>query len=196
MTIHLTRREFTAAGGAAGAVLLARPVLAQTLLTRAIPSTGERLPAVGLGTAQVFDTNDDATRQKAEAVLQALSAAGGSLVDTASVYGEAEAVVGEVITTMNLRPKLFVATKLEAPDPAELKRSQGRLQTEKIDLLQFHNVSDLQQSLAQFKDWKAEGVCRYIGITSTRHADFPAIEAVLTREKPDFVQIDYSLAVC
>src|ERR1700720_293503 len=122
MTIHLTRREFTAAGGAAGAALLARPVLAQTLLTRAIPSTGERLPAIGLGTAQVFDTNDDATRQKAEAVLQALSAAGGSLVDTASVYGEAEAVVGEVITTMNLRPKLFVATKLEAPDPAELKR--------------------------------------------------------------------------
>jgi aryl-alcohol dehydrogenase-like predicted oxidoreductase len=61
------------------------------------------------------------------------------------------------------------------------------------DLLQFHNVSDPQQSLAQFKDWKAEGVCRYIGITSTRHADFPAIEAVLTREKPDFVQIDYSL---
>jgi aryl-alcohol dehydrogenase-like predicted oxidoreductase len=92
-----------------------------------------------------------------------------------------------------LRPKLFVATKLEAPEPAELKRSQGRLKIEKIDLLQFHNVSDPQQSLAQFKDWKAEGVCRYIGITSTRHADFPAIEAVLTREKPDFVQIDYSL---
>jgi aryl-alcohol dehydrogenase-like predicted oxidoreductase len=193
MTIHLTRREFTAAGGAAGAALLARPVLAQTLLTRAIPSTGERLPAIGLGTAQVFDTNDDATRQKAEAVLQALSAAGGSLVDTASVYGEAEAVVGEVITTMNLRPKLFVATKLEAPDPAELKRSLSRLKTEKNDLLQFRNVSDPQQSLAQFKDWKAEGVCRYIGITSTRHADFPVIEAVLTREKPDFVQIDYSL---
>jgi aryl-alcohol dehydrogenase-like predicted oxidoreductase len=102
-------------------------------------------------------------------------------------------VVGEVITAMNLRPKLFVATKLEAPDAAELMRSQGRLKTEKIDLLQFHNVSDPQLSLAQFKDWKAEGVCRYIGITSTRHADFSAIEAVLAREKPDFVQIDYSL---
>ena len=114
-------------------------------------------------------------------------------MDTASVYGDAEAVVGEVITTMNLRPKLFVATKLEAPDTAELKRSQGWLKTGKIDLLQFHNVSNPQQSLAQFKDWKAEGVCRYIGITSTRHADFPAIEAVLTREQPDFVQIDFSL---
>ena len=70
MTIRVTRREFTAAGGAAGAALLARPVLAQALLTRTIPSTGERLPAVGLGTAQVFNTNDDATRQKAGAVLQ------------------------------------------------------------------------------------------------------------------------------
>jgi aryl-alcohol dehydrogenase-like predicted oxidoreductase len=193
MTIRMTRREFAAAGGAAGAALLAGPVLAQTLLTRAIPSSGERLPAVGLGTAQVFNTNNDTTRQKAGAVLRALTAAGGSLVDTASVYGDAEAVVGDVITAMNLRPKLFIATKLEASDPTELKRSQDRLKTEKIDLLQFHNVSDPQQSLAQFKEWKAEGVCRYIGITSTRHADFRAIEAVLTREKPDFVQIDYSL---
>src|SRR4029077_2688606 len=67
------------------------------------------------------------------------------------------------------------------------------IKTEEIDLLQFHNVSDPQQSLAQFKAWKAQGVCRYIGITSTRHADFPAIEAVLAREQPDFVQIDYSL---
>jgi len=92
-----------------------------------------------------------------------------------------------------LREKLFIATKLEAPDAAELRRSQTRLKTEKIDLLQFHNVRDPQASLKQFKDWKAQGVCRYIGITSTRHADFPAIEAVLGREKPDFVQIDYSL---
>jgi hypothetical protein len=75
-------------GGAAGAALFARPVLAQALLTRAIPSSGERLPAVGLGTAQVFNTNNDATRQKAGAILKALTAAGGSLVDTASVYGD------------------------------------------------------------------------------------------------------------
>ena len=160
---------------------------------RAIPSSGERLPAVGLGTAQVFNTNDEATQQKAAAVLQALVAGGGSLVDTASVYADAEAVIGDVIAPAGLRHKLFIATKLESPDAAELKRSQTRLKTEEIDLLQFHNVSDPQQSLAQFKAWKSQGVCRYIGITSTRHADFPAIEAVLAREKPDFVQIDYSL---
>jgi len=192
VTIRLTRREFAATGAA---VILAPSAFAQSsaFLSRAIPSSGELLPAVGLGTAQVFDTDDEATRQKAGAVLQALVAGGGRLVDTSSVYGDAEAVLGQVIAAGALRQKLFVATKLESPDAAELKRSQARLQTQTFDLLQFHNVRDPQQSLAQFKEWKAQGVCRYIGITSTRHADFPAIEAVLLREKPDFVQIDYSL---
>ena len=192
MTIRMTRREFAIATGAA---VLAPPALAQSdaLLTRAIPSSGERLPAVGLGTAQVFNTNDEATRQKAAAVLQALIAGDGRLVDTSSVYGDAEAVLGDVIAAGGLGGKLFIATKLEAPDAAELKRSLARLKTDKLDLLQFHNVRDPQQSLAQFKDWKAQGIARYIGITSTRHADFAAVESVLARERPDFVQIDYSI---
>jgi aryl-alcohol dehydrogenase-like predicted oxidoreductase len=188
----LNRRMFTTL---AGATLLAPGALAQSpeVLTRAIPATGERLPTVGLGTAQVFDTGDEATKQKADAVLQALIAGGGRLVDTSSVYGEAEVVIGDVVERAHSREKLFLATKLEAPDVAELKRSLARLQTDKLDLLQFHNVRNPEQSLAQFKEWKAQGICRYIGITSTRHADFAAIEAVLAREKPDFVQIDYSL---
>lgn len=192
MTIRLTRREFAVAGGAA---MLALPAAAQNTapLMRPIPSSGELLPAVGLGTATVFDSNDNTTRQKASAVLQALIAGGGRLVDTSSVYRDAEVVLGEVIVPANLRDKLFIATKLEAPDAAELKRSQTRLQMQTFDLLQFHNVRNPQQSLAQFKDWKAQGVCRYVGITSTRHGDFGAIEEVLLREKPDFVQIDYSL---
>jgi aryl-alcohol dehydrogenase-like predicted oxidoreductase len=192
MTPRLTKREFVLASGGA---MLAPPAFAQEppLLGRTIPSTGERLPAVGLGTAYVFDSNDESTRKKAQAVLQALIAGGGSLIDTSSVYGDAEIVLGEAIVPAGLREKIFIATKLESPDAAELKRSQTRLQMQSFDLLQFHNVRDAQQSLAQFKDWKAQGVCRYIGITSTRHADFPAIEAVLAREKPDFVQIDYSL---
>jgi len=82
---------------------------------------------------------------------------------------------------------------LEEPDAAELKRSLRRLKTDKLDLLQLHNVDDAKQSLARFRDWKAQGTCRYIGITSTFPRDYPAVEAVLRREKPDFVQIDYSL---
>jgi aryl-alcohol dehydrogenase-like predicted oxidoreductase len=188
----ITRREFTTA---AASVLIAQPALSQTseVLSRPIPSSGELLPVVGLGTARVFDANDDSSRGNAARVLRALIGARGSLVDTSSVYGDAEAVLGDVIAAGHLRDKLFIATKLESPDPAELKRSQTRLKMQKLDLLQFHNIRDPQQSLARFKAWKSEGVCRYIGITSTRHADFAAIEAVLIREKPDFVQIDYSL---
>jgi aryl-alcohol dehydrogenase-like predicted oxidoreductase len=189
---EISRRTFTTL---AGATLVAPQALAQSseILTRAIPSTGERLAPVGLGTAQVFDVSDENTKLKADAVLQALIAGGGRLVDTSSVYGEAEVVIGDVATRAHLREKLFVATKLEAPDAAELKRSLARLQTDKLDLLQFHNVRNSEQSLAQFKEWKAQGICRYVGITSTRHADFAAIETVLLRDKPDFVQIDYSL---
>ncbi len=195
MTRRMTRREFAMLTGAAAAAF-APPAFAQTaapLITRAIPSSGERLPAVGLGTAAVFDTADETTRQKAAAVLQALVGNGGSLIDTASTYGAAESVLGEVIAAAGLRDKLFLATKLEAPDAAELQRSLTRLKIAKLDLLQLHNVRSPQQSLAQFKAWKTQGVCRYFGITSTFHGDFAALEAVLAREKPDFVQIDYSL---
>lgn len=191
--MQMTRRDFVVMTGAAA---VTRPAFAQTgaqLVTRAIPSSGELLPAVGLGTAQVFNTADDATRQRAAAVVQALIANGGQMIDTASTYGDAEVVLGDVIATASLRNKLFIATKIEAPDNAELKRSLARLKTTKVDLLQLHNVSDAQQSLARFKEWKSQGLCRYFGVTSTFHGDFTAVEAVLKREKPDFVQIDYSL---
>jgi aryl-alcohol dehydrogenase-like predicted oxidoreductase len=191
---RITRRDFAALVSAA---LFARPAVAQNdrapLITRAIPATGEHVPAVGLGTAQVFDNGDERTRRAAAQIVRTLVDAGGRLVDTASSYGDAESVLGDVLATAGLRDQVFIATKLEEPDKAELERSLARLKTAKIDLLQLHNVRDPRQSLAQFKSWKAQGVCRYIGITSTYHRDFAAIEAVLGREKPDFVQIDYSL---
>jgi len=196
MRMRLTRREFATLAAAGGAATLTAAALAQTsepLITRAIPSSGEPLPAVGLGTAEIFDLDSDATQQKAVAVVQALLGNGGKLIDTASTYGDAEQVLGEVTAPADLRPKLFIATKLEAPDEAELKRSLARLKTAKLDLLQLHNVRDPQQSLTRFKEWKAQGVCRYIGITSTFRNAKPALEAVLKREKPDFVQVDYSI---
>jgi aryl-alcohol dehydrogenase-like predicted oxidoreductase len=171
----------------------AQPAGDATVLTRAIPSTGERLPCVGLGTASVFDTDDVETRQHASAVVQALVAGGGRLIDTASTYGDAESVLGSVVSVGNLRSRLFLATKAEEPDNAEFKRSLARLRVPSVDLLQLHNVRDPKQSLAQFRDWKAQGLCRYVGITSTYHRDFGAVEAVLRNEKPDFVQIDYSI---
>jgi aryl-alcohol dehydrogenase-like predicted oxidoreductase len=191
---HITRRGFAALASAA---LAARTSLAQTneapLITRAIPRTGEQIPPVGLGTASVFDRDNEQTRRAATLVVRALVEAGGTLIDTGSTYGDAEIVLGAMIASEGIRDKVFVATKLESPDAAELKRSQSRLKMTKFDLLQLHNVRNAGQSLAQFKAWKAQGICRYIGVTSTFHGDFPAMESVIAREKPDFVQVDYSL---
>jgi aryl-alcohol dehydrogenase-like predicted oxidoreductase len=102
-------------------------------------------------------------------------------------------VLGKAIANAGVRDKLFIATKLEEPEFEELKRSRLRLRMLTVDLLQLHNVRHSTQSLAQFRDWKDKGVCRYVGITSTFHSDYSAVEAVLRREKPDFVQIDYSI---
>jgi aryl-alcohol dehydrogenase-like predicted oxidoreductase len=193
MPIRITRRDFAAL---AGGFLVSPQAIAQTdtpVVTRTIPSSEERVPAVGLGTAYVFDRDDEATRSKADAVIKALMKGGGRLIDTASTYGDAESVLGEVTAATGLRDRLFIATKLESPDARELKRSLARLKTERVDLLQLHNVRSKQQSLERFRDWKGQGVCRYVGITSTSRRDYPAVEAVLKREKPDFVQIDYSL---
>lgn len=193
ITRQITRRGLAAL---TGGFLLSTKAISQIetpLLTRQIPGSGERIPAVGLGTAYVFDENSEATRSKADAVVRALVKNGGQLIDTASTYGDAESVLGEVIAAAGMRDKLFIGTKLESPDSEELKRSLTRLKIASIDLLQLHNVRSKQQSLARFREWKKQGVCRYVGITSTFHHDFPAVEAVLEREKPDFVQIDYSL---
>jgi len=163
MAIQMTRRHFAAF---AGGFLVSTRAVAQMetpLLTRAIPGSGEQIPAVGLGTAYVFDENNEATRSKADAVVQALVKNGGRLIDTASTYGDAESVLGEVTTSTGLRDKLFIATKLESPDPQELKRSLSRLKTASVDLLQLHNVRSKQQSLQRFKEWKQQGMCRYIG---------------------------------
>ncbi len=195
VTSNLSRREFSALSAAA---FLPPDAAAQTdaaepLISGTIPGTGENLPAVGLGTASVFNNDDEQTRRAAAQVLKTLVGGGGRLIDTASSYGGAESVLGSVIAAEALRDKVFLATKLEAPDAAELQRSLGRLRMEKVDLLQLHNVTDPRQSLAQFKAWKAQGLCRYIGITSTYHGEFAALATVLGREKPDFVQVDYSL---
>jgi aryl-alcohol dehydrogenase-like predicted oxidoreductase len=194
MMARISRRDFA---GLAAALWLTPPARAQEhpspLMTRAIPGTGERIPAVGLGTAAVFDRDNEPTRRAATQVIRTLVDAGARLIDTASSYGDAERVLGEAIAAHGLRDKIFIATKLEEPDAAELKRSQARLKMAPLDLLQLHNVRDPGQSLAQFRAWKSQGICRYIGITSTFHGDFAAVEAVLGRERPDFVQIDYSL---
>ncbi|MDD5249060.1 MAG: aldo/keto reductase [Rhodocyclaceae bacterium] len=192
----MTRRRvlLRAAGLGIASALPSWSTAQEPLIAKPIPRSGELLPAVGLGTASVFDVGNDPARLAALAqVVRELVAGGGSVIDTASSYGTAESVVGQLVAQAGLRSKVFIATKLEQPDAAELRESLRRLRTDRVDLLQLHNVSDAGQSLAPFRQWQADGLCRYVGITSTFRRDYAAVEAVLRKEKPDFLQIDYSV---
>ena len=197
----LSRRDLLAA--AAGAAMLsALPSLVWAqgapIMTRPIPSSGEPLPVVGVGTSIVFDfDNDPAKYAERRQVLQDLVAGGGKLIDTASTYGYAEERVGDLAADLGDRDKLFLATKYESrlekeAADASMRSSLKRLRTDRIDLMQAHNVGDPNFSLAQLRDWKAQGLCRYVGVTSSFARQYDALAQVLRREKPDFFQINYS----
>jgi len=169
------------------------------LIARRIPHSGESLPIVGLGTSQVFEVGDDPARRQACAeVVKTLVAGGGKLIDTAPSYGNAESVVGDLLAATGLNGRVFLATKLEDYDSktgaAQLHASLQRLRTDRVDLMQLHNVGDPNQDLAMLREWKSQGFCRYIGITTSFGGDFDAVEAVVRRQKPDFLQVNYSLA--
>lgn len=203
-TWNASRRKILAGGAAAGVLGLGPnlPAFAQSpsILARKIPSSGEMLPVIGIGTAIIFDfdhaTDKDKLAERAE-VLKTLAAGGGKLIDTAPSYGRAEATLGELFASTGLRSKLFIATKVRVNSPeattAEMKASMARLRVDKLDLMQLHNPKDPNQSLAQLRDWKSQGICRYFGMSSSFDRDYSAVEACLRREKPDFFQIDYSM---
>ena len=200
----LTRRRALALGAGLGlapfpVTLLAAaeavpPGPAAPIMTRPIPSTGERLPVVGLGTDAYYAGGPGQQATLGE-VLHTLVAGGGSVVDTSSDYGASETLLAAALAESGLRPRIFIATKLEkqALRQAEIEGSLRRLGVSKIDLMQVHNVASAEQSLAPLRDWKAQGLVRYIGITTSVTDAFDALEAVMRREKPDFVELNYSV---
>ena len=204
-----TRREMLAFGAGLAATTIVSGVHAQPaapVLTRAIPRSGEKLPVVGLGTAIIFDIGNDADkRAERSKVIQTLLDGGARMIDTAPSYGTAESVVGDLLAAMKVRDKVFLATKVRADDNdtfiAQMKASQKRLHSEKFDLMQMHNVgfSERKQfasQLAILRDWKAQGVFRYIGVTHSQdqaRANERLIE-MLRSEKLDFIQVNYSMA--
>ena len=196
---RFSRRTMLQTAGAAMALGL-HPLAAladDTILRRKIPSSGELLPAIGLGTYLTLKTNSEEARSAIGDVLKSMVAARASIVDTASSYNAAEEVIGDVVAADKLRDKLFIATKMEATEPApgaaELHRSLERLKVPRVDLVQLHNVADSKQSLAMFREFKAQGLCRYFGVTSTRPRDYAAMEEVVRREKPQFMEVGYSI---
>lgn len=192
---HVFSRRHSMALGA-GLALAPHLALAadKPLIKRPIPHGGELIPIVGLGTANGFDEN---ARAQLEAVIRALFAQGASVIDTAPSYGNAEQVVGEVLAAQNARDKCFIATKLEGLDPAGAAQEAAgcltRLKTRKLDLLQLHNVRDPNQSLRGLTALKAQGLIRYTGITTTFERAYDAAEAIVKREKPDFLEVDYAI---
>jgi aryl-alcohol dehydrogenase-like predicted oxidoreductase len=166
--------------------------------TRKIPATGEMLPVVGVGTWQTFDVGSSpAERAPRAEVLKVLFEAGGSVIDSSPMYGNAEAVVGDLLAAAGTRDKAFLATKVwthgRKEGIAQMEQSMKRLRTDKIDLMQIHNLVDWETHLPTLKAWKAEGRIRLMGITHYTETEHGTLEAVLQLGGFDFVQVDYAL---
>jgi aryl-alcohol dehydrogenase-like predicted oxidoreductase len=206
--LQLSRRDAAALTLAAGvSVLWPRRSPASDpsgLITRAIPSTGQRLPVIGVGTNSFTESKRDELRQ----VLRRMVELGGSVVDTAPVYGESEQVLGELIAELGIRDRIFLASKLTAgpmavPPPnvdtgvygrQSLERSLERLKTDHLDLLQVHNLQGVEPLWSQLTEWKQAKKIRYIGITTATEDDHPEMIGLMRKYAVDFVQVDYSIA--
>ena len=209
----LCRREWLRLTAGAGAWLSLNPRLllaleSQDLITRAIPSTGERLPVVGLGGANTFSaTARDQDFDAIGGVLQALVDGGGTVFDTAAGYGASEEVSGRVAQELGIADRIFWATKVNvaggrrggsrSADPAavrvQLERSFERLRIPRIDLVQVHNMGDPPTQLGILAELKAEGRIRYTGITTTSENQYPVLATVMRNEPIDLIGIDYAV---
>jgi aryl-alcohol dehydrogenase-like predicted oxidoreductase len=198
----MTRREATRVlgGTAVGLLLPVTSARSQSpeMLTRAIPSSDEKLPVVGLGTWQVFDVDltPENEKQLGE-VLSLFVKLGGSVIDSSPMYGRSEQVIGALAAKLGLKDKLFLATKVwtrgKQAGIESMERSIARFQTKRIDLMQVHNLVDLETQLRTMREWKAQGRFGYVGITHSSTSAHPEVEKVLRREKLDFLQINYSI---
>jgi len=170
-----------------------------SLLARRIPATGEPLPAVGLGTWQVFDVaGRTAEIARARDTLVAFVDAGGRVVDSSPMYGTAEAVTGQLAADLAAHSRLFIATKVWTSGRREgirqMERSMAQLRVQRPDLMQIHNLVDADTHLETLSEWKAAGRIRYLGVTHYHAGAHAELERFITRGGIDFVQVNYSLA--
>ncbi|MGZ8710993.1 MAG: aldo/keto reductase [Thermoanaerobaculia bacterium] len=198
----ITRRSALQLSVSAAVALMCDRVRAEKapkLNTRPIPSSGEQLPLVGIGTSRRFDVSTAEEREPLREVLRELPKLGGRLVDTAPSYGAAESVVGDLVAELGNRKALFIATKVGAGRDgaeaglAEMNASLQRLRMPSVDLLQIHNLAGVDVMLPLIRRWKDDGKTRYIGISTSNDNQYEALEAVMKREPLDFIQVDYAL---
>ena len=201
----LDRRTALQLAGAAliaaptAAPLLARDEAPAPLLTRPIPSSGEKLPVIGVGTNRYNPTTDE-ERMSRKAVLAGLTAAGAKVIDTAPSYGESERVIGDLLAEIGNRGRCFLATKVTArggtreEGEAMLEASRQKLRSDRLDLVQVHNLVGTAVLLPLLREQVAAKRIRYTGITTSRDSQYADFEAVMKAEQLDFVQVDYSIA--
>jgi diketogulonate reductase-like aldo/keto reductase len=169
------------------------------MIERSIPSSGDRLPVIGLGTWQTFDVSSgDPARARLGSVLQVLAHAGRSVMDSSPMYGTSEAVVGEMIEEMGLQDRFFIATKVwtegRKAGIRQMEESMQRLRVDRIDLMQVHNLIDARTHLRTLQEWKQAGRVRYTGITHYSAAHHDALCRVARANNVDFIQVNYSVA--
>jgi diketogulonate reductase-like aldo/keto reductase len=169
------------------------------MIHRAIPGSGELLPAIGMGTSRTFDTKDDPrSLANLAAVMEAFFDGGGKAIDSSPMYGNAEARVGDVLRSMDKLPPFFAATKVwtdgEGRGIAQMEESSRRMNVPVFDLIAVHNLRDWKTHLATLKRWKAEGRVRYIGITTSHGRDHSGLMDIMRNEPLDFVQFSYNIA--
>lgn len=170
----------------------------EKILKRAIPSTGQQLPVVGLGTWQTFDVgNSGEEREPLKEVLKILVSKGGSVVDSSPMYGRSEEVVGDLSRELKLNDRLFIATKVWTTGREngirQMNESFRLLRRERIDLMQVHNLTDWQTHLKTMKQWKEEGKLSYIGLTHYTESAHDRLASILENEPIDFIQINYNM---
>jgi aryl-alcohol dehydrogenase-like predicted oxidoreductase len=172
------------------------------MLMRRIPSSGEAIPAVGLGTSGPFEVGtDEASRAPLRDVLAGFFDAGATLIDTSPMYSTAEAVLGDLLTTAQ-QARAFLATKVWTPGSGaaaeqkgieQMQRSMSLLKRDHVELMQVHNLVDVATHLKTLRKWKADGKIKYIGVTHYTTSSYPDLIAIVEREKIDFVQFNYSV---
>lgn len=201
---RLSRRRFIHTSAAAGigfalGVSSGRSLAdaAAPLITKAIPSSGEQIPVIGLGTNQYSVTAPEDIAARRE-VLKHFPELGAKVVDTARGYGESEVVIGNLLKELGNRDRIFLATKtpnrgLVGKGDAELEAALSRLQTARIDLLQIHNFHGIDALFPLLQDWKKAGKVRYIGVTTSTDDQYPQLKQALATRELDFIQVDYSI---
>jgi len=202
--VTTSRRNSLKCMGYLGLGCLISPTLMMTMsknsmLTRKIHSTGESIPVVGLGTWIQFDvSNSDAEKQPLGEVLKSMLEYGGKLIDSSPMYGRSEAVIGELTQNLGLAEKFFYATKVWTSGREsginQMKSSMRKMNRKQLDLIQVHNLVDWKAHLKTLKNWKEQGMVRYLGITHYTNSSHAQLEKIIETEDIDFVQFNYSIS--